>query len=152
MHQNLLNHNHTHQTGAQFKVLSSAPSLGTEGEGSHVGGEVVVRVVAGRREGQGRGRGQGVGGGGGGVLVRDGRAARGVGAVRIHSLLLLSPITKPDPDNLLLQAEPVRDVLDLLAARLGIGVEGSLERDPHGVVDAGPLLPPPGQRLLGGAE
>ena len=109
-------------------------------------------MVASRREGQGRGRGQGVGGGGGGVLVRDGGAARGVGAVRVHPLLLLAPVTEPDPDNLLLQTEPVRDVLHLLAARLRVGVEGPLEGDPDGVVNAGPLLPPPGQSLLGGAE
>ena len=52
------NHNHTHHTGAQFKVLIRCSSLGAQREGSHVGGEVVVRVVAGRREGEGRGRGQ----------------------------------------------------------------------------------------------
>ena len=86
------------------------------------------------------------------MLVRDGGAPWGVRAVGVHPLLLLSPIAKPNSDHLLLQAEPVRDVLDLLAAGLGVGVEGPLQCDPHGVVDAGPLLPPPGQSLLSGAE
>ena len=110
----------------------------------------MVRVAGGGDEGQRRGGGQEVGGrGGGGVHPWDGRTPRTVAAVRIQSFLLLTSVTEPDPDNLLLQAETVRDVLNLLAGRLRVGVEGSLQRYPDCVVDGSSLLPPPGERLLG---
>ena len=57
-------------------------------------------------------------------------------------------VAEPHPHHLFLHAEPVGDVLHLLAAGLWVGVEGPLEGHPDRVVNGGSLLPPPGQGFL----
>ena len=109
--------------------------------GGAVGGE------GGRRGAQGHWGAQGArqrqrGGGARGALRVP------VGRVGVQSLLLLAPVAEPDSNHLPLHVEVVGHEADVLAGGLGVLVEGPLQRDPDGRVDAGPLLAAPVDGLL----
>ena len=101
--------------------------------GGAVGGEGGRRGAQGHRGAEGARHRQ-----------RGGAAGRAlrvpVGRVGVQSLLLLAPVAEPDPDYLPLHVEVVGHVADVLAGGLGVLVEGPLQRDPDGRVNAGPLL------------
>ena len=109
--------------------------------GGAVGGEGGRRGAQGHRGAQGARHRQRGGGARGALCVP-------VGRVRVQSLLLLAPVAEPDPDHLPLHVEVVGHVADVLAGGLGVLVEGPLQRDPDGRVNAGPLLAAPVDCLL----
>ncbi len=83
-----------------------------------------------------------------GRLVRavaglEGRVPVGAELRRRHPLLLLPAIAEPDPDDLLLQLERVRQGGDLLGRRLRVLVEVLLEGGLDAHLDGRPLLPLP---------
>ena len=79
-----------------------------------------------------------------------GRAWWTVVGWRVHSLFFLPAVAKPNPDDFLFHAEAVGHVGDFFRGRLGVGVEGSFQRQPNGSVNGGSFFSLSAERLVAG--